>query len=153
MIEVQPFGLFLSDCIGSLGAGVLLGMIYHLLRFLTGHSRLATPIRDILFAPIAALLSYSYAVTYSFAGVLRWYILLFIVVGLLSYRAAVLKKTYKYEKGIKKTFLLPIRFLSVKVQHIVHLLSLRHKKQKNVKKMLKKQLQRRTKVLYNSDNS
>ncbi len=155
MIETQTFNTVFADCIGSLGAGILLGVIYHVLRFVTGNSKKATPIRDIFFAPLAALLCYSYAVTYSFSAVLRWYILLFIGLGLLFYRETILKPLFIKEKVLKRQVVVPVGIAKNGILYIVTLtknkLHLIQKKIENSQKKQKKQLHNKYKMLYNSD--
>ncbi len=153
MTATQTLATVLADCIGSLGAGVLLGISYHMLRFITGDARHSTAVRDILFAPIAALLSYSYAVTYSFVGVLRWYILVFILIGLLSYRSAIMKRTFSYERKLKYLLLIPLRLLWSKTLYIVVRVVGTYKKRKIVKRKSQKPLQKGLKVVYNSDTT
>ncbi len=155
MIEAQSLGMACADSIGAMGAGILLGVLYHVLRFLSGNSRHSTTIRDLVFAPIAAVFSFSYAVTYSFAGTIRWYIILFILVGILCYRTAVMKKTFVFEtylrRKLKRFFLLLRNYFISKIQHIVCIAKEKHNNRKVLHKNRKKQLQKGCKVLYNSD--
>ncbi len=155
MIEAQPITTVMADCVGALGAGILLGFFYHILRFITGDSRVATPIRDILFAPLAAVLCYSYAVTYSFAGLLRFYILFFIAVGLIVYRQVILKPSHMKERALKQQ-LVALALLTKK--YILYIGGIFKKytivfygKTKNSHFLQKKQLRKRRKVLYNTD--
>ncbi len=155
MIETQPLHTVFADCMGSLGAGVLLGVVYHILRFVTGNSKKATPIRDIIFAPLAALLCYSYAVTYSFSAVVRWYILLFVGVGLLFYREIILKPMFIKEKALKQQVVVPLKLI---VRGILYIegaaktrLKLLQTKIDKLQKKPKKQLHKQYKMLYNSD--
>ncbi len=157
MIEAQPFSAVFADCVGALGAGILLAVLYHLLRFFTGNSRIATPIRDILFAPVAALLCYSYAVTYSYAGILRFYILIFIGLGMLMYRQIVLKPLYSKERMVKRQVVVIVKKTCTGILHIVDV----SKKCtitvvgriKNSQILQRKQLRKHGKMLYNTGTS
>ncbi len=155
MIEAQTFGMACADSVGAMGAGVLLGVFYHILRFITGNARYSTPVRDILFAPIAAVLCFSYCVTYSFAGTVRWYIIFFIIVGLLCYRAAVMKKTFAVENSlrqkVRQSIIIPKKIAFAKTQHIKNILYNKYKTYNSKQKVNKNTSKKGHKVLYNSN--
>ncbi len=101
----------LADALSSLGCGVLLGAIYHLLRILIGYSKKSTFVRDIVFAPIAAVVCYSYAMTWGFYGSLRWYMLLSAGFGFLCYRYFVLVPVYPFEIKLRAVCRTVVSFL------------------------------------------
>ncbi len=148
MPAVQTPATLFADCIGGLGVGVVLGVFYHVLRIITGYKRPGMFVRDIVFAPFAALFCYSYAVSFSFSGSLRFYMLICAFVGLVLYRYCALTPILHYEKCMRRFIALPARFA---VHFLVRKIKIFNQKMQSRKKTSKKLLPKQRFVLYNSD--
>lgn len=127
-------GLDLLDC---MGIGLLVGLV----RILFSYRKKAVGIAaDFLCTGLCFLLLQSYAVGYSQAGVLRWYMLLSAAMGAWSVERLLVGLRNKISRKLQN-----------RMGHSRKKLQNRRKNQKSNEKRHKKQLQKNSALLYNSN--
>lgn len=156
MVAAVPFSWQMTDLFCALGLGMALAVLYDMLRLFLPGTKLIVFFCDFFICVFSAIAVFSYAVSLSKSGVLRWYILLGTVLGYIGYMGVLAPFTGKFRKILHFVVSLPFRlcwryicrpagrFFKKRVQVL-------HIKKKNRMQRRKKQLQKKGKVLYNSN--
>ena len=149
-----------ADTLCCLGLGLLLACLYDGGRLVAGNGKIAVFVLDTLFFGAAGIVACSYAAARSYAGVVRWYHLLGMLIGVMAYYKAFFGFTQWVRKKllcILQIFLIPFvvlwwscKNLYKKVAKACHQKRDSRKKKKNHSTLSTKQLQTTGKVLYNS---
>lgn len=85
IFEVQSYALIFQDMVYSLGVGFLVGFINQLLAVFLYKNKKAVFVRDIIMSIIFTVLVFSYTVSFANYKVLRWYNVLFALIGLILF--------------------------------------------------------------------
>lgn len=151
IFEPQKYSFIMQDAVYSLAVGFLCGFINRLLSCFLYKGRIKLFIKDVVMTVIFATLLFSYTVSFANYKVLRWYNVLFAIVGEIAFRPAFDRVVHLFS-GL----------LSVTLKHIFNMLKAavaeyrkeyRQKKtvkhQKNTQNSPSEPLQDNDKVLYN----
>ncbi len=85
IFEVQSYWLIFQDMVYSLGVGFIAGFINQLLAVFLYKNKKAVFVRDIIMSIVFAVLVFSYTVSFANYKVLRWYNVLFALIGLVLF--------------------------------------------------------------------
>ena len=85
IFEVQSYALIFQDMVYSLGVGFLAGFINQLLAVFLYKNKKAVFVRDVIMSIIFTVLVFSYTVSFANYKVLRWYNVLFALIGLILF--------------------------------------------------------------------
>ena len=156
MVAQIPLALQGMDAFSALGLGLLVAACYDALRFVVGRSRLPVFLCDLLGSALAAVAAVSFAVSYSYTGFLRWYMVVGMAVGGVAYFYAVAPFTLAVRRMIFWIIKLPFLLIySLLLRPVVQKLGARYqrvkKSRREKKKRAKTPLQEHRKVLYNSN--
>ena len=156
MVPQIPFLPVLYDMLGGLGIGVMLAICFDLLRLFLPHGKTSVFFLDILIFIIAAIWLFSYAVSISHTGILRWYITGSALLGYLSYLRVISPCTTKIIGIIHIVVMLPFRILKHYIMRLAkfagkYCRKIPKKTSKKRTKKDKKTLHYTTDVLYNSN--
>ncbi len=125
------------DLLDCMGVGLLVGLVRILFSY---RNKVAAATADFICTGFCFVLLQSYAVGYSQAGVLRWYMLLSAAAGAWSVESLLAGTRNKISNTLRKTF---------QVRH--KKIARTPKKPKSNEKRNKKQLQKNSALLYNSN--
>lgn len=155
MVAQVPFTWQLADTLGGMAIGLMLAVMYDLLRVFLPPLKPIIFLCDFFTFAFAAVWVFSYSVSFSRSGILRWYIILGALCGYLSYIKIISSFTKKIRKAIHFVVLFPFHFFNRKIlKPIKDKIGKTVKKQQKTKRFLvkssKKQLQNNNKMLYNS---
>ena len=155
MVAQVPFIWQLADTLGGVAIGLMLAVIYDLLRIFLPPLKPVIFLCDFFTFVFAAIWIFSYSVSFSRSGILRWYIVFGALCGYLSYIKIISAYTKKIRKAIHFVVLFPFRFFKRKILTLIKVkIGKTVKKQQKTKRFLvkssKKQLQNNNKMLYNS---
>ncbi|WP_283129108.1 hypothetical protein [Allofournierella massiliensis] len=152
-----PEALVLADALCCLGLGLLLAVGYDAARWLLGSSRPVCFVLDLTVFACAAVLLHSFAAGRSYSGAVRWYMAAGAAAGLWGY-FFVLAPGLGALRSLAEWFvLLPVRLIWITAVRPVgrlcgrRLERTRKKLHSAVVKRQTKQLQKKAKVLYNSN--
>ncbi|MDO5602828.1 MAG: spore cortex biosynthesis protein YabQ [Oscillospiraceae bacterium] len=156
MVAAVPFIWQMTDSFCALGLGMVLAVLYDILRLFLPATKPVVFFCDFFICVFSAAVVFSYAVSLSKSGVLRWYIVLGTALGYIGYLAVLAPFTGKLRRMLHFVVSLPFRLFW---RYICHPAGAFIKKQgkafqakkKNRMKRRKKQLQKKGKVLYNSN--
>lgn len=81
IFEAQSYRLIFHDAVFSMGVGFITGFIYQLLGVFFYKGKIKQFIRDIITGMVFTVLIFSYSVSFANYPVLRWYMVLFAVIG------------------------------------------------------------------------
>ena len=156
MVAQIPLALQGMDAFSALGLGLLVAACYDALRFVVGRSRPPVFLCDLLGFVLAAVAAVSFAVSYSYTGFLRWYMVVGMAVGGVAYFYAVAPFTLAVRRMIFWIIKLPFLLIySLLLRSVVQKLGARYqrvkKSRREKKKRAKTPLQEHRKVLYNSN--
>ena len=152
-----PEGLALADALCCLGLGLLLAAGYDAARWLLGGSRPVCFVLDLAAFGCAAILLHSFAAGRSYSGMVRWYMVVGAAAGLWGYFFVLEPGLAALRSLAEWLVLLPVRLLWIgAVRPVVRLCGrrlgcVRKKLHGAVVKRQTKQLQKKAKVLYNSN--
>ncbi len=156
MVAQIPLALQGMDAFSALGLGLLVAACYDALRFVVGRLRVLVFFCDLLGFAFAAVAAVSFAVSYSYTGFLRWYMVAGMAVGCGAYFYAVAPFTLALRRWMLRILTLPFLLLyrlafRPVLQKIRARRALAKKSRQSKKKRAKTPLQERRKVLYNSN--
>ncbi|OUN14423.1 hypothetical protein B5G38_13630 [Gemmiger sp. An87] len=152
-----PEGLALADALCCLGLGLLLAAAYDGARWLLGGSRPVCLILDLAAFVCAAVLLHSFAAGRSYSGIVRWYMAAGAAAGLCSYFFVLAPGLAALRSFVQWLVLLPVRLVWITAVRPVGRLCGRgagrtaQKLRSALVKRQTKQLQKKAKVLYNSN--
>lgn len=159
MVARISLGFACIDAIYAAGLGLLLGVLFTCVRMLLPKGPAFAFICDFAVLVLGGMLYSSIAVSRFYSGVARWYTVLALVLGYLSWQIAAHAKLV-YVAGMAKFalifpfFTLWQKFLKQPIVKLFIIISQKTKKHKEntIKKRTKriKQLQKASQVLYNS---
>ena len=81
----QSYSLIFQDAVFSLAIGFIAGFIYQLLGIFLYKGRIKLFVRDIVTGLVFTVLIFSYSVSFANYKILRWYMVLFAVLGLVLF--------------------------------------------------------------------
>lgn len=152
-----PEALALADALCCLGLGLLLAAVYDGARWLLGGSRPVCLVLDLAAFACAAVLLHSFAAGRSYSGTVRWYMAAGAAVGLWGYFFVLAPGLAALRNLVKWLVLLPVRLFWITAVRPVGRLCgrgagrTRKKLHSALVKRQTKQLQKKAKVLYNSN--
>lgn len=156
MVAQIPLPLQALDAFSALGLGLLLAAGYDALRFVVGGARVPVFFCDLLAFALSAAALVSFGVSCSYTGFFRWPMALGMGAGFLIYFAFVAPFTAALRAVLVFVLLLPLR-LAQRLLLAPLAACLRREREKLKKKRSQRRktrqdhLQRRGKVLYNSN--
>ncbi len=157
MAAYVPETLALADARCCLGLGLLLAVSYDAARWLLGSSRPVCFVLDLTVFACAAVLLHSFAAGRSYSGVVRWYMVAGTVAGLWGYFFVLAPGLDTLRSLAEWLVLLPMRLTWITAGRPVgrlcgrRLERTRKKLHSAVVKRQTKQLQKKAKGLYNSN--
>ena len=156
MVAQIPLALQGMDAFSALGLGLLVAAGYDALRFFVGKSRPLVFLCDLLGFAFAAVAGVSFAVSHSYTGFLRWYMVAGMAAGCGAYFYAVAPFTLALRRLILRMLALPFLLLyrlalRPVLPKIRAACALAKKSRQRKKKRAKTPLQEQRKVLYNSN--
>lgn len=152
-----PETLALADALCCLGLGLLLAVGYDAARWLLGGSRPVCFVLDLTVFACAAVLLHSFAAGRSYSGIVRWYMAAGAAAGLCSYFFVLAPGLAALRSFVQWLVLLPVRLVWITAVRPVGRLCGRkasrtaQKLRSTLVKRQTKQLQKKAKVLYNSN--
>ena len=157
MVALAAPPYVLADTLCCLGLGFFLAVCYDLARFFLGGSRPVCFVLDLTAFACAAVLLHSFAAGRSYSGVVRWYMVAGTVAGLWGYFFVLASGLGTLRSLAEWLVLLPVRLTWITAVRPVgrlcgrRLERTREKLHSAVVKRQTKQLQKKAKVLYNSN--
>lgn len=152
-----PGALVLADSLCCLGLGLLLAAGYDFARWMLGDSRPVCFVLDLTAFAAAAILLYSFAAGRSYSGEIRWYMAAGTVAGLCGYFFVLAPGLDALRRFAGWMLLLPVRLIWIFALRPIGRLFGRSADKAGKKlhaaavKRQTKQLQKKAKVLYNSN--
>lgn len=152
-----PEALVLADALCCLGLGLLLAAAYDVARWLLGVSRPVCLVLDLAAFACAAVLLHSFAAGRSYSGTVRWYMAAGTAAGLWGYFFVLAPGLAAVRSLVRWLVLLPVRLVWITAVRPVGRLCGREtgrtakKLRTALVKRQTKQLQKKAKVLYNSN--
>lgn len=155
MVAQVPVVWQLADTLGGMAIGLMLALMYDLMRVFLPSLKAVVFFCDLFIFAFAAVLLFSYSVSFSRTGILRWYIILGALCGYLSYIKIISAFTRKIREAIHFVVIFPFRFLYHNIlkrisKTLVKFVKKPQKRKRFLFKSSKKQLQNNSKLLYNS---
>ncbi|MDD3429033.1 MAG: spore cortex biosynthesis protein YabQ [Oscillospiraceae bacterium] len=108
--QITP-AMALADAFGGLGLGVLLAVLYDVIRFFMPHGKVRMFVLDIFMFVAAAFFTYSYAVSFAYSAVIRWYIILGVGLGYGGYLICFMPITRFVQKWVYAILCLPFKLI------------------------------------------
>ncbi len=148
-----------ADLLCCLGLGLALAAVYDAIVCILGKTKLVVLLLDIAVFSFAGILVCSYAAARSYAGVVRWYHLLGMLIGQWAYYHAFCAVTQRIHSALLLCAIAPLKWSYRRIFYpafraIVYRMEAvwckRKEKQKKKQKNESKQLQTSAKMLYNS---
>ena len=157
MVALAAPPYVLADTLCCLGLGFFLAVCYDLARFVFGGSRPVCFVLDLTVFACAAVLLHSFAAGRSYSGAVRWYMVVGTAAGLWGYFFVLAPGLGTLRSLAEWLVLLPVRLTWITAVRPVgrlcgrRLERTREKLHSAMVKRQTKQLQKKAKVLYNSN--
>ena len=151
IFEVQSYWLIFQDAVYRLGVGFATGVFYHLISVFLYKVKIAVFIRDVVAAVFFTVAVFSYSISFANYRILRWYNILFALIGRIMFTPAFSNCMHRYTDIIILTAKDCIKRLAVSVSGklSVKIEKIKGKNQKNTQKNSDEVLKEREVLLYN----
>ena len=149
--DVQSYFLIFQDAVGAMGAGFTAGAFCHFMGMFLHKGKIRLFIKDVATAIVFTTLVFSYSVSFVNYPVLRWYMVVFALIGMLSFPVAF----SKWGSMVIQLILVTVWWILEKIYkktclHLYKTLTKnKEKKQKITQKNQSELLKTKDKLMYN----